>query len=125
MVVEAFLLLNEVVAVAVLVAGGRRGSLGRDLHARDQEPLHKREDYPDDGGDRDHDLRPQVRKQRTPHLVGTLASSEIRAPENAEREKWNPKNVLTKSEGFGETVSLYLYSQSVKMPKGLIIEINK
>lgn len=102
-VVEAFFLLNEVVAVAILVAGRRRVSLRRQLHARDKEPLHEREDDPDDGADRDHDLRRQVRKQRTPHLTGTLAPPDIRSPENAEpyfagTERERGKNKYTRKE---------------------------
>lgn len=86
LVMEAFLLLNEVVVEAVLVTVGpsrRRVALWRDLHARYNEPLDKREHDPDDGGDGDHNLRREGRKQnrhprRNPNFAGD------RTPENSE-----------------------------------------
>lgn len=40
LVVDAFLLFDEVVAVAVLACGGWSLALGREFHARDNKPLH-------------------------------------------------------------------------------------
>lgn len=68
MVVDAFLLLDQVITVAVLVSGGGRLALGRELHARNQEPLQERERDSYHGADRDHDLRRKLREQCHPRL---------------------------------------------------------
>lgn len=66
LVVDAFLLLNEVVTEAVLLGVRRRGgrvAVGRDLHARDQVPLREREQDPHHGTNGDHNLRGKIREQ--------------------------------------------------------------
>ena len=69
-VIDTFLLFNQVIAVTVLAVVPRatwRMPLGGELHARDKQPLDQRESYSNHGAHRHHDLRRQVRQQCRPH----------------------------------------------------------
>lgn len=59
-------------------------ALRRDLHARDQVPLHEREYYPDHSADGNYYLRRQLGKQRRSHPRRNPSSPGTRLPENAE-----------------------------------------
>lgn len=79
LVVDAVLLLDQVVTVAVLVSGGGRVALGRELHARNHEPLHEREHDTYHGADRDHDLRRKLREQCHPRRNPSSSSESVHA----------------------------------------------
>lgn len=67
-IVEALLLLDQIVGVSsVLAAVVRRRSLRRELDAADDDPLDERECDSDDGGHRDQDLRKKTGENRRSH----------------------------------------------------------
>ena len=64
MVVEALLLLDEVVPVSVLGASRGGGGAGRDLDLGDDGPLRDGEDDADDAGDGDEHLGAELPEDR-------------------------------------------------------------
>lgn len=68
MIVEALLLLDQIVGVSSVLAAvvGRR-PLRRELDAADDDPLDERECDSDDGGHRDQDLRKEIGENRRSH----------------------------------------------------------